>query len=142
MHVQQSIDLFLGKTGARYSGSTALRMYDRGNPNERIILDTYLNINNGNSNQKLVPYLEKAGRINHKQGLVVIQDEDCAGFRIITGKGFKGTWPGPPIGEVVSGMPILEKIIKDNLLVQDDWRNKKSQVIISETGLILSSNFI
>ena len=75
-------------------------------PHESLVLNSYL-INNEKIPEK---------QIAHKKGLIVANWENFTSFRILTRNGHTGTWPGPAIGEVISGLSIVEKIIRDNLV--------------------------
>ncbi|CAL4126129.1 unnamed protein product, partial [Meganyctiphanes norvegica] len=114
-HAQQLIDLCIGQTGSRYSGSTAIAMQNKGKGNECLYCIYYLNVNNENSTQKLSADIGKTGKTAHKKGSVVFL-HGPSDFRILTRSEYTGTWDGPLLGEVVSGLPVVEKIITDNLV--------------------------
>ncbi|CAL4225214.1 unnamed protein product, partial [Meganyctiphanes norvegica] len=132
---QQIIDLCLGKTGARWAGSSEICVAYKGRPKEVLLFSKYLTIDNVYSCENILPDLEAKVEIPHKQGLVVPYN-NTAGFDILTNTDSTDPLDGPPIGKVVSGLQVLEQIIQDNLVGSSP---SKSQMVISESGLLIGS---
>ncbi|CAL4081285.1 unnamed protein product, partial [Meganyctiphanes norvegica] len=135
---QQLIDLCVGQTGAKYSGSTGISVCRKGKTGEHISFTYYLNSNGRYSYAKLVSDIEVTEPVLHNQGTCIFnQRGEQAGFSIFTKRDHLDTWDGPVLGEVISGFPVLEKVIEINLIPKG-WC-KKSHVTISESGLIIAA---
>ncbi|CAL4190637.1 unnamed protein product, partial [Meganyctiphanes norvegica] len=136
---QQLVDLCVGQTGERYSGSTSIGMVNKGEPNELFYLNSYLTAKNEKSDNQLYMLNQKSGYPDHKQGRVIPYGRNYgAGFCVLTRKDYKQSWGGPILGDVVSGFHVMEKIMKDDLV---ELESDKSQVKISESGLVIDLNY-
>ncbi|CAL4164141.1 unnamed protein product [Meganyctiphanes norvegica] len=135
---EQMVTLALGKDGNTWTGSTYLKMSDEGSTGEKFIFREYLRLylqSYQNSYRKLYSNLETGCNIQHKQGLVVRPWEGHAYFSILTRCGHTQSYEGPALGQVVSGLPVLARIINEGLVnVECD----KSKVVISDSGLIIN----
>ncbi|CAL4131121.1 unnamed protein product, partial [Meganyctiphanes norvegica] len=134
---QQMVDLALGHTANRWTGSTFMSDDNsKGSTGEYFRFCYFLAADNQQSFAPLYKNLESGRGVSHQQGLVVMEDTDHAIFRILTRCGHPANHPGPVLGEVVSGLPVLDHIINHRLVGQ---YSNHSQVIIAQSGLIINS---